>query len=103
MNLRPDECHSRSSLKRSVTLKLWRLPQRLKSKPLQADLVNRLNNDLVSDQERKNCAHELLPPTLALLGVEKGRRGLNDMKPGMEDALKRHEKNMAEVKEVHEQ
>jgi len=73
------------------------LADHIKATIYQKDLVNRLNKDLVNEQERQEANDLLL--RLALLGVEKGKRGLHAIKPEIKNALKKHEEDMAALKD----
>ena len=62
------------------------------------NLVERLNQNMVTELERVEANDLLL--RLALLGVEKGKRGLAAIKPGMGEALQKHESEIAKIKEA---
>lgn len=63
----------------------------IKARIHESNLIYRLNEDLVSEEERED-ANQMLT-RLALLGVEKAKRGLDAIKPELEQALKKAEVN----------
>jgi hypothetical protein len=63
----------------------------IKARIHESNLIYRLNGNLVSDEERED-ANQMLT-RLALLGVEKAKRGLDAIKPELEQALKKTDNN----------
>lgn len=70
----------------------------IKSYIYNSNLIERLNNNLTTEDERDDAKDVLV--RFALLGFEKTRRNLNNLQPELAIALKNHRENVSKIKQM---